>query len=575
MSVPEAVRFIIDQSIRFISPIAVATEWALAAIAAFLIAVGPFGSGNRLRAVRNAFHRLAKHKSAVILLGAILPIAIRLSMLGFVPVPEPSIHDEFSHLLLADTLAHGLLTNPTHPMWMHFESIHIIQRPTYNSMYPPAQGSFLALGQVLFHEPWAGVMISVGIMCAAICWMMQAWLPPAWALFGTVLVILKIGIAGFWMNSYMGGAVPAIGGALLIGAVPRLRSQKSRAIDAFLLGIGLVILMNSRPFEGAVLGCAALLYLLAGLARTFSRDRKRVLTNLLFPAGVTVACGIIFTGYYSWKVTGSPVRMPYQVNRDTYGWPENLAFLPQKQLVLRHKVLQDMYVMELHNRDIYTSIDRLINSLDIRLFDNWTFFIGPILTIPLVFLPWVVRDRKTRALVVFLSIIAALNLFQMVLFPYHLAPVVPIIFAVVTQAVRQMYVMLSKSSRQRGCYFALVLPVSLIVIGAIKQEAEGLYIPLAYWEHAAEGHRDTRAYIQSWLRARSRKQLVLVRYAPDHSPNQEWVYNNADIDHSKVVWAREMDKTSNARLIGYFPDREAWLLSVDVPPQHLVRYREN
>lgn len=564
MTFPEIVHLFIDLTTRFISPMAVATEWVIVAIIGLVIAFAPLGSDRRLRTFADAFHRLSNRKVLAILICGILPVVVRLSMLGFAPVPEPSIHDEFSHLLLADTFAHGRWTNPPHPMWEHFESIHIIQQPTYTSMYPPGQGAFLALGQVLFHEPWAGVLIGMGLMCATVCWMMQGWLPPAWAFFGTLVMILKFGVVGFWMNSYMGGAVPAMGGALLFGSLPRLRREDSRPLDGFLLGLGLIILMNSRPFEGAILGFAALLYLLPRFAGR--------MTRIFLPAGVVLSCGLLFTGYYSWKVTGSPVRMPYQVNRDTYGWPENLAFLSPRKVVQRHDVLRDMYKLELQRRDIYTDPVKFLGDMNTRLFDNWTFFIGPALTMPLILLPWVFRDRRTRVLILFLAIIAVLNLFQLVLYPYHLAPVAAVIFTIVAQGLRHIYVSLSRISSRRAIYFALLLPFCLILVGAMKQEAAYLDIPLAYWERAYEAQRDTRAYIEAWLSARSRKQLVIVRYAPGHSPSQEWVYNGADIDNGKVVWAREMDAESDAQLLAYFPDREAWLLEADVYPQRVVPY---
>ena len=479
------------------------------------------------------------------------------------PAPEPSIHDEFSHLLLGDTLAHGRLTNPTHPLWRSFESIHIIQRPTYNSMYPPAQGSFLALGETLFQEPWAGVVISVGLMGAALCWMMQRWLPPAWALYGTLLAGLKIGVVGLWMNSYMGGAASAIGGALLIGALPVLLRRQRRILPAVFLGLGMVILMNSRPFDGAVLSMAALCYLVAGLTP------GRTLPRLLAPAAIVLAGGVLFTGYYNWRVTGNPARMGYQVNRDTYGWPENLAFLKAKKLTLSDPVLQKMYLKEVAQRDAYNTPFKILDNLLTRLFDNWTYFIGPVLTVPLVFLPRLFRDRRRRPLLVFIGVIVALNLFQLVLYPYHLGPLVAVMFTIVTLGIRHLYVRLG---RRRGAVALLVLPLCVILVGAMKQEADDLDLHLAYWERAAELHHDARAYIAEWLARRPGKQLVVVRYAPFHHPNQEWVYNGADIDGGKVVWAREVDALQDAELLRYFRDREVWLLEADVYPQRVVRY---
>jgi hypothetical protein len=365
------------------------------------------------------------------------------------------------------------------------------------------------------------------------------------------------------MNSYMGGAVAAIGGALLIGSLPRLQRGPARMLPAAMLGLGMVILMNSRPFDGALLSGLVLLYLAISFRRTPAA------LKLLAPAGLVLACGLLFTGYYNWRVTGNPARMGYQVNRDAYGWPENLAFLPPKKVTLRDPVLQKMYLKEIARRDNYRDVGSWLADLLTRGLDNWTYFIGPLLTLPLLFLPRIWRDRRKRPLIVFVGAILALNLFQLVLYPYHLAPLVAVIFALVTQGLRHIYVRLG---HLRGAVLVMLLPFCLTVVDAMKQGAGDLNLQLTYWERAAEWHRDQRAYINEWLSRRHAGELVIVRYSSSHDVNQEWVYNGADIDSSKVVWAREVDPSSDAQLLKYFHDREVWLLRADVNPQRVVPY---
>jgi hypothetical protein len=130
-----------------------------------------------------------------------------------------------------------------------FESVHIIQQPTYMSKYPPLTGLILALGQKVFSLPWVGILLSIAVLCGTVAWALQNWLPPVWAFLGTVIAVLKIGILSYWSESYWGGTVAAIGGGLLIGSLsglirrPGIRSGLPAAI-------GIALLANSRPFEG-------------------------------------------------------------------------------------------------------------------------------------------------------------------------------------------------------------------------------------------------------------------------------------------------------------------------------------
>ena len=229
-----------------------------------------------------ALSALARHKTLCCIgLGALVLI-VRAALLPIWPMPRPIIYDEFSYLLQADTFAHGRLTSPTHPLWQFFESTYILQQPTYASRFPPAQALALAAGQLLFGHPWFGVWLSVGLLAAALCWALQGWLPPGWALLGA-FIGLDLCLFSYWMNSYWGGAVAAIGGALLIGAWPRITRAK-RWRYAWLFGIGAVIVILARPFEGSLLVVPALVAL--GMA-----DRTARVWLPIIITGVSVSGG--------------------------------------------------------------------------------------------------------------------------------------------------------------------------------------------------------------------------------------------------------------------------------------------
>lgn len=282
-------------------------------VAMTLLAAGwyaPRLGDSLFRPIEKMGARLARRKTLAMIGVGVAAIILRLSLLWLLPVPLPIAHDELSYMLAGDTFAHGRLVNPTHPMWVYLETIHINQQPAYMSKYPPAQGAALALGQILGH-PWIGVLLSMAAMCAAIAWMLQGWFPPVWALLGALLAVLHLDIFTYWIDSYWGGAVAAIGGALVMGALPRVMHHARRR-DALLLALGAGILANSRPVEGFLFCLPVVVVLCAWLFQ--HRDRWRdSLPNVILPGSLVLVLVVGFMGYYNWRGTGSPLLFPYVV----------------------------------------------------------------------------------------------------------------------------------------------------------------------------------------------------------------------------------------------------------------------
>jgi hypothetical protein len=516
--------------------------------------------------IEKSASRLAARKVLAMLLIVVVPILMRFSLIGVLPVPVPGIHDEFSYLLAADTFAHCRLTNPTHPMWVFFDTIHVNQHPTYMSKYPPAQGAVLGLGQLL-GQPWIGVLLSVATMCAAILWMLRGWLPPRWALLGATLVLLRLAIFSYWTNSYWGGAIPAIGGALVLGATPRL-VRFWRRPDALLLGIGAVLLANSRPLEGLILCLPVFVYLVVQLSSKIRHEKTTRPLRILLPMCAVVLPCLIFMGYYNWRGTGSPFVFPYMVNEKTYVTTPTL-FWEEARPPLRYSnpQFEAYYNGWMHAQWIEGRVDGITQAVKhIGLSGTKTayFFLWPELCLPLVALPWIFRDSGTR----FLIIVIGVSFLGFLLVPWtqahYAAPLTGVLFALVVQGIRHLR-QCKHGGRPVGIGFSRVIVLFAVLLAPIHPHSQAI-------GNLAPAGIEYRAEFERQLAGLPGQHLVIVRYLPNHPVLQEWVYNRADIDGSKIVWAREIPGMDQNPLLNYFKDRRVWLAEPDLPVPRLSAY---
>lgn len=499
----------------------------------------------------------------------------------------------------------------------HFETMHVLQYPTYMSKYPPGQGIVLAIGHWLGH-PIFGVWISLALVCAAIAWATAAVVDRVWAIVCSLLFAVSMNCSfyfiqiGYWAHSYWGGSVACLGSALAFGSVlwfgrvvdvPFLSvalDSGEEAVDSVggdattsgsgattganarrlmilmtVFVVGLWLMAISRPLEGFLVSIPMTIGMLS-LLRRYARSVPLSVTlkSLSLPLLVG-AIGVIWLGYYNAKITGNPFKLPYLCYEQQYA----LAPMFLEQPLRESPGFNNEPMRAFHEdwevglfREQQTSTGYLAKKQrDLSML--WEFFLGRSLSFPallgcIVSFVCLFRYRRTANFRLACVGGAAVGLIVLVhshtpwMNPHYLAPLVPILWSWIGLG-------LASLSSWKFFKFEVGLFLAIACVGfAVLERYDQFDINHSRLANVELWHHQRRA-IENQLRLTDGLHLVLLEYAPTHSPHEEWCYNAADIDRSKIVWARDLGQTKNDVLIRYFSDRTVHRLAVGFGPAKL------
>ena len=567
-----------------------AIEAALSVLALVLALKVPKLGSRWFEASERSFGRLAQRRGLSVITVGLTALALRLALLPILPIPLPGVQDEFGYLLLSDTFAHGRLANPTSPMWTHFEVPFILWQPTYTAKYWPAQGLFMAAGQAVLGHPFWGVWLSVGLMCAAICWMLQAWVGEGWALLGGFLAVIRFASFNYWDNCYYGGAVTAIGGALVLGALPRMK-QQHRVRNALLMGLGFAILGNSRPYEGLFFGIPAAVAILIWLWKLKRPELGRVLKHAVVPLLAAMALTLVGMSYYFWRTTGNPFNPPYFAYEHQYSPVPVFPWLPLRPAPAYRTAFMREFYLKSFTLPQYQRAQSVEGYVAMEMANGiyfWAFFLGPLFTLPLLlvvaYLPrgfsWKSISRQTRFLLVILGVTLFADILPIWYIVHYSAPVTCVVLALILVVLRRVR-RWQPGGNPAGVFITRAVP-SIGVLLLVLLVGAGLtgWLPtlanprggILTWCSRTPAGTD-RAAISAELEREPGDQLVIAKQnGVDNSPPFDWAYNRADLKSAKIIWANDMGPAKNQELIDYFKGRHVWLVDVDKKPITLVPY---
>lgn len=501
-----------------------------------------------------ALHRLPWWLSVVSLscLAFLVSMAMSSSRL-----PTPSCHDEFSHLLVADTLLHGRLANSAPEIWQPFQSFHVLVNPSYASKFPLGPGSLFALGWILLGTPAAGIWIGAALCAGAVTWAAAGCMPRRWALLAGLLLTLNPNVHHQWSLSYMNGWLTAASAALIAGAVLRLRKQICLR-ESLLLGIGISGLALTRPFEGVVFTVSAAVLLLYWWRGDEWRSQVVRCVRISVWAVLPLICTFLLMGMHNRATTGNALQMPYQLHELQYGVAPLSIFQSQKEPLMTEwsadvppTVLAFHYGWSLesyHNRNHLSGWCGAVAERFQVVAKLWglAFCLLPACM-------FISRVGAHRPLAFTVAAALLVSSFVPWFFSHYFAP--SLVWLVIL-TVLALHWMIHRVVSDRSAVKTALLSVLIMQAVCMSAEIAAANMRVLTWA-------DRRQAIVDRLNEAGGQHLILVRYRAEHDVHHEWVYNSADLEGSPIIWARSWRPDLDTQLLQHYPNRTVWYLEFD------------
>ena len=349
--------------------------------------------------------------------------------------------------------------------------------------------------------------------------------------------------------------------------------------------------------------------------------------RIVLPIAAILACVAGFIGFYNWRVTGSPVVFPHfieerEITTAIFLWQHDkppIAYSNPQFDDFYHNFLPSLYqpswasaegqwwykatdfwefflgpalsipfvalpwiLKEPRNRLLLVQAALSAIGLWVIVYYHAHYAAPLMATVFLLllqclrllrrfrFLGRTVGVALTRLIVLFSLLIGPIYFAQRLISPQnmvfewlHRHPVLPLAVCAVAFVLWRLGSGRAVQAAARPAWPATSLEF-LLVIAIVLQFCEmqrNLYADsFPYVDDLSEPFRKP---VERQLAALPGEHLVLVRYSKDHNSGEEYVYNDADIDRAKTVWAREIPGMDLGPLFNYFRNRDVWLYEPD------------